>query len=287
MAMRYFNCEINEGKRFEKGPCPYEKNLVKKQNSTCPECIYYRTYLAPANIKILKPHEKPLRRKHKRSIISKEQNRSGPGNEKKQDLFSGWNVYPAHCFWSRDSRTNKLTPDFVFGLEDSQILGCLFYQFEREAKEGEAKGMEKFWWKVQNLLERKQRNYECLTEEEKKILREAKDGSVEAIQKLVIANPRLIHLPFVADYMESLIRAVKFQDGGKSKEAKRSWQGFLPKRIHNKHVIGDEYLVKALRSIMDLKKCTKEKAVEILHHNDPSFKKERLRKISVGIKQKH
>jgi hypothetical protein len=44
--MENFSCEINEGKRFEKGPCLYEKGLTKQDNPTCLRCTYYRSCLS-------------------------------------------------------------------------------------------------------------------------------------------------------------------------------------------------------------------------------------------------
>lgn len=44
MAMGDFLCEI-ERKRFEKGPCLYEKRGTTEGNRTCPECSYFKTHL--------------------------------------------------------------------------------------------------------------------------------------------------------------------------------------------------------------------------------------------------
>lgn len=254
--------------------CRFEKKEVNVQVYECPNqfknCRYCRKLKRSSKIQ--------------RSIISRKQDHSGPSNKGKQDLFSSWNIYPLHCHWSREPRSKKLVPDFVAGLEDSTILESLVYQFDKEASEGSVKGMENFWWKTNRLCQWKKGNWECLIEEEKRILNEAKNGSIEAIQKLVIANPRLIHLPFVADAMENLIRMVKFKSGKERKEAKRLWKGFLPKVVHNKHIIANIYLTKALTKIMEVRKCTKKDAEAILHRSDRSLKKERLRKMSVDVK---
>jgi hypothetical protein len=221
-----------------------------------------------------------------RPISLIKQNRLSSDKEQKRDLFSDWNVYPIHCWWGRDPETNQLKPDFVIGLEDSVILDYLIYNFEKEASGDQAKGMGKFWWHVERLFEWKQGGWKYLTQEEKDILRAAKDGSTEAIQKLVIANPKMIRIPFVAKVLEDLIRTVKFRNGKEFQKAKKLWLGFLPKRENHKHIIKDEYLIKALRNIMEVKGCTKEKAAKILHRDDPSLSEERLRKISVGIVHK-
>jgi hypothetical protein len=254
--------------------CRFEKKEVNVQYYECPNrfknCRYCRKLKRSSEVQ--------------RSIVSKKQNHPDPNDERRQDLFSDWNIYPLHCHWSRKPRSKKLIPDFIVGLEDSAILESLIYEFDKEANEGRAKGMEKFWRKAEQLCQWKKGNWECLIEEEKRILSKAKDGSIEAIQKLVIANPKLIHVPFVADIMENLIRTVKFKEWAESKRARKSWGKFLPKRVHNKHIVTNEYLAKALTKIIEVRKCTKKDAEAILHRSDRSLKKERLRKISVGVK---
>ena len=253
--------------------CKFEKKQVNVQYYECPN-RFKNCNECPKLKRLSKIYP---------SITSRKKNHSGPNREQKRDLFSDQNVYPVHCWWGRHPETNELRPDFVIGLEDSAILGNLIYTFEREVNKSQAKGMEKFWSEVERLFEWKEGHWECLARKEKEILRAAKDGSIGAIQRLVIENPRMIHIPFIATAMENLLRTVKFRNGKKLKEAQRLWRGFLPKRGNHKYVIKDEHLIKALRNIMEVKGCTKEEAVVILHRDDPSLSKERLRKISVGV----
>lgn len=74
--MENFRCEINEGKRFEKGPCLYEKSLTEEKNPTCPECAYYRTHLIPTEIKRSKPSQKSPRKKYKRGDFQQNKERA-------------------------------------------------------------------------------------------------------------------------------------------------------------------------------------------------------------------
>lgn len=61
--MEHFSCAIQEGKRFEKGPCLYEKRGTTEGNPTCPQCNYYRTHLTPAKTETPRPSDKSPERK--------------------------------------------------------------------------------------------------------------------------------------------------------------------------------------------------------------------------------
>jgi len=74
--MENFHCGIQEGKRFEKGPCPYEKSLVEEKNPTCTECTYHRTHLIPTEIKRSGPSTKSPRRKYKREDLQQNKERA-------------------------------------------------------------------------------------------------------------------------------------------------------------------------------------------------------------------
>lgn len=255
--------------------CRFEKKEVNTQYYFCPN-RFINCEKCP-KLKRSSKASRPLKLAKKNSLCTNiKQNR---------DPFSDWNVYPFDMHLSLDPKTNKPSvEDIIVGLEDSEILNSLIDAYEQEANKGKAKGMEAFWRAVEALSKWKQGNWECLNPEEKNILEEAKKNSIEAIQKLVIENPRLVQLPFVADAIEDPIRTVKIGDRLKIKEARKLWQGFLPKRDKHKNIIKDEHLSGILKMIMRMCTCTKEEASDAIFSHDPSISRERLRKISVSLK---
>lgn len=70
--MEKFSCSIDKGKRFEKGPCLYEKHKTTEGNPTCPECDYYKSYLIPGShlipteIETPGPYNKSPQKKYKK-----------------------------------------------------------------------------------------------------------------------------------------------------------------------------------------------------------------------------
>lgn len=276
--MEIFTCLINENTKFSTGPCLYERGKVQIKNPTCPQCSYYLRYISPASPPKIKLHKK----------ISKYRNSKVPkGLKKPHDLFSDWDISPIQTYWSQNPRTNELhLEDVVFGLEDSVLLDHLIHAYQEGFKESQDKGLEAFEKEMESLFRWRQGDWECLTQEEKKILMAAKDGSIEAIQKLAVANPKMIRLPFIGSIMENLIRTCKFGDGKEIREAKTLWMGFLPKRGNHKSILKEEHLFGILTQIMRITKKRKEDAIDILLDHDPSINSERLRKISVGAKAK-
>lgn len=258
--------------RYEKKEVNIQYYLCLNEFVNCGKCPKLRPRLGT-----LQP-AKPIRK-----ISSNLDN-----NKSKREPFSDWNTYPVEIILIEDPKTGAMAlKDFIFVLENSALLDFLIETYKREAKEDRDKGLEAFWRKVESFSRWRQGEWECLTEEEKSILQSARGGSVEALQKLVVANPRMVHLPFVADKIENLIRAIKFGDGKEIKKARKQWQGFLPKRSNHKAILRDEHLAGVLKMIVTMTKANKKKeAVEILLDHDPSIGEERLRKISIGMGDK-
>ena len=120
----------------------------------------------------------------------------------------------------------------------SNSLEHLTCVFRNELKHnGEVKALEKFWQEVRQM-----RDTNFLTDSMEKMLFDAKAGNIKSAQKMVKANPYVIHLPFIARVMAYVLSQHKYCDAnptsqkGKEKaasvlaEVSGSWNDFLPKR---------------------------------------------------------
>jgi hypothetical protein len=171
-----------------------------------------------------------------------------------------------------------------FLVKDSYVLKMAISHYLSHTKEPMSKGMEAFWTQIERFCKWTQGNWSCLTEEERDLLAKAKDGSLEAIQKLVVANPKMVHIPFVANVFENLIRDYKYNRDTKKnlKGIKKEWLGFLPLRESNKDPIPDYALSEFLKGVMDRNRITKEKASEILLKKFPFLTKSKLGKLRIN-----
>ena len=118
--------------------------------------------------------------------------------------------------------------------KNSEMLAHLTRVFRNELENiGETKALEKFWQEVEKM-----RNEGFLTDDMEKELLDAKAENIKAAQVMVRANPYVIHLPFVARAMRSVLYQHKYCDSKKIKdselhilsEVKGLWNDFLPKR---------------------------------------------------------
>jgi hypothetical protein len=131
-------------------------------------------------------------------------------------------------------------------------------------QDAEIDGVKAFWEKWESLCNWKEGSWEYLSKEEKHLVAKAREGSVRAIQRLVVLNPRMIRLPFVIDFLERIIRTVKYEKGEKLREAQGQWKGFLPTRESHKNITPNHVLKHLLKSTMAEKSITKGKAIKHL-----------------------
>lgn len=261
----------------DKAFCRFERKEVNTQYYSCPNRFVSCEKCPKLRPRLRTPH--PLKSKITSSPKDKRPER---------ELFSDWDTYPFNITFQKNLNTGTITiRDCVYVQQDSELIDSLIETYKKEAKEDRDKGLEAFWGAVESLSRRRPGKWECLTDEEKNILGSARGGSIEAIQRLVIAHPGMVHLPFVADEIENLIRSVKFGVGKEIEGAKKLLEGFLPKRRNHKVTLRDEHLVGILNMIMRIANKNKRQASRMLLDYDPSIGEERLRKISVGIKNKN
>jgi hypothetical protein len=149
---------------------------------------------------------------------------------------------------------------------DSWALTYLVSVYEQGLKEAQKKAMKAFWSAAEACNKPYQDGWQFINDEELKLLKEAADGNLKAIQCLVERNPNVVYLPFVADKIIDILEEYKFSmDSGKLNEKRDLvWRGFLPRRMGGKNYFNDEDLGNKMKNLMERRKIDKRPAAEIV-----------------------
>lgn len=218
--MENFSCAI-EARILKNGPCLYEKHETIEGNPSCPQCNYYRNYLIPPKPETSKSCDKSPPKKHKKKPLQK--------FDKKERPFS-------------DSRSSG-----AYSSIDSSKLRYLIAVYREQLQKAQKTALKAFWNRAKRLYRGNLRLntgliLDRMSQEEMALLKEAQNGSLEAIKKLIEATPQIMELPFVTDEMIHILHEYKISEGPLGSIRQDVWPGFLPNRAGGRLSISDESL---------------------------------------------
>jgi len=223
--------------------CKYTKTKINPAFFPCPSNFYCNECLW---LKTKKKERKTLPPKEKKILAR-------PLFESQEVTYSG--------------------PDKPIFEQDWQPLKRAIREYKLNVRNAETVGEEVFWKKIESLCNWEDGNWAYLAEEEKTLILEGRKGSIKAIQKLVMLNPEMVHLPFVADILERIIKSVKYGDGRKIRQGREQWKGFLPSRESHRNPVPKNILRHLLKATMDERSITKAKAIKHLLKAFPTITK--------------
>jgi hypothetical protein len=171
----------------------------------------------------------------------------------------------------RKQRRNFLLSDPEGLWYDSHPLAYLISQYEKKVRKAQTEGLEAFWQHAEFANKPYKDGYRFLNDEVLSLLKEAKDGSLKAIQILIRENPKMISLPFVGDRIIDLLHQYKYaEDKGRLKTIRELiWPNFLPDRSGSRKYFSEGMLIEKIEGIMKMRKVMKWEACEILAKEVP------------------